>query len=105
MLFIDASGDFAADKTQNRLREEDLARILDTVTARKDIDKYAHVARFDEINENDFNLNIPRYVDTFEEESVIDLQAVAAERAQLKAKLENLEVQMMSCLKDMGCDS
>ncbi len=66
------------------------------------MDKYAYLASFDEIKENDFNLNIPRYVDTFEEEAEIDLVAVRTERVQLKNKLQTLETEMESYLKELG---
>lgn len=66
------------------------------------MDKYAYLASFDEIKENDFNLNIPRYVDTFEEEEEIDLEAVLRERKALKADLEKLEVEMEGYLKELG---
>jgi len=71
VLFIDASREFSADKAQNRLREEDLAKIAKTVQACQDVDKYSNLATIEEIRENDYNLNIPRYVDTFEEEQEI----------------------------------
>jgi type I restriction enzyme M protein len=102
VLFIDASRDYEAGKNQNYLRESDLQRILDTVAARQDADKYAHLATPAEIAENDFNLNIPRYVDTFEEEAEIDLMAVRKEREQLKAELANLETQIAVYLKELG---
>ena len=102
VLFIDASRDYASDKTQNVLREADLQRILSTARARQNVDKYAHLATPAEIAENDFNLNIPRYVDTFEEEAEIDLMAVRKEREQLKAELAKLEEQMAGYLKELG---
>jgi type I restriction enzyme M protein len=102
VLFIDASRDFEAGKNQNFLREADLQRILTTVLKRKSSDKYAHLAAPAEIAENDFNLNIPRYVDTFEEEPEIDLMAVRKEREQLKAELAGLEAQMAIYLKELG---
>jgi len=102
VLFIDASRDYQDGKNQNFLREADLQRILDTVQARKSVDKYAYLASPAEIAENDYNLNIPRYVDTFEEEEEIDLVAVRREREQLKAELARLEVQMAGYLKEMG---
>jgi type I restriction enzyme M protein len=102
VLFIDASRDYEAGKNQNYLRESDLQRILDTVAARQAVDKYAHLATPSEIAENDFNLNIPRYVDTFEEEAEIDLMAVRKEREQLKAELASLETQMAVYLKELG---
>ena len=102
VLFIDASRDFEAGKNQNRLREADLVRMLDAAAARRSVPKYAHLASPAEIVENDFNLNIPRYVDTFEEEAEIDLIAVRRERVQLKAELAQLEVQMNLYLKELG---
>jgi type I restriction enzyme M protein len=102
VLFIDASRDFEAGKNQNVLREADLQRILDTVATRQSVDKYAYLATPAEIAENDFNLNIPRYVDTFEEEAEIDLVAVRKEREQLKAELASLEAQMAVYLKELG---
>jgi type I restriction enzyme M protein len=102
VLFIDASRDFEAGKNQNLLREADLQRILDTAAARQPVERYAHLATPAEIAENDFNLNIPRYVDTFEEEAEIDLMAVRHEREQLKAELARLEAQMDAYLKELG---
>ena len=102
VLFIDASRDFEAGKNQNVLREADLQRILDTAAARQPVARYAYLATPAEIAENDFNLNIPRYVDTFEEEAEIDLMAVRREREQLKAELARLEAQMDVYLKELG---
>jgi type I restriction enzyme M protein len=102
VLFIDASRDYEDAKNQNVLREKDLQRIFDTATARQSVDKYAYLATPAEIAENDYNLNIPRYVDTFEEEEEIDLMAVRAEREKLKAELAKLEVQMEAYLKELG---
>lgn len=102
VLFIDASRDFEAGKNQNLLRETDLQRILTTAATRQSVDKYAYLATPAEIAENDFNLNIPRYVDTFEEEAEIDLMAVRKEREQLKAELASLEAQMAAYLKELG---
>ena len=102
VLFIDASRDYEDAKNQNVLREKDLQRILDTAAARQSVDKYAYLATPAEIAENDYNLNIPRYVDTFEEEEEIDLMAVRKEREQLKAELAKLEEQMAGYLKELG---
>lgn len=102
VLFIDASHDYQDGKNQNFLRETDLQRILHTVEARKSVDKYAYLASSDEVAENDYNLNIPRYVDTFEEEKEIDLMAVRRERSQLKAELTRLEERMAGYLKELG---
>ncbi|MDD2698573.1 MAG: type I restriction-modification system subunit M [Arcobacteraceae bacterium] len=77
VLFIDASKHFEKVKNQNVLREEDIEKIIDTYTNRKEEDKYSYKASLEEIKENDYNLNIPRYVDTFEEDDVIDLNRVS----------------------------
>ncbi|MBF0865999.1 MAG: type I restriction-modification system subunit M [Gluconobacter potus] len=102
VLFIDASREFKAGKNQNVLTEENITKIVDTYRARKDVDKYAHLATPDEIRENDYNLNIPRYVDTFEEEAEIDLNAVRAERVEIKEELTKLEAQMDAYLEELG---
>jgi type I restriction enzyme M protein len=102
VLFIDASRDFESGKNQNMLREQDLQRMVDTVAARTSVPRYAHVATPAEIVGNDYNLNIPRYVDTFEEEAAIDLVAVRRERLQLKVELGKLEAQMDAYLKELG---
>ncbi|TVM10034.1 type I restriction endonuclease subunit M, partial [Oceanidesulfovibrio indonesiensis] len=94
--------DYRDGKNQNFLRDEDLEKVLATAKAREKVDKYAYLASFDEIKENDFNLNIPRYVDTFEEEEEIDLVAVLQERKALKSDLEQLEAKMEGYLKELG---
>ncbi|MBA1146668.1 type I restriction-modification system subunit M [Ectothiorhodospiraceae bacterium WFHF3C12] len=105
VLFVDASREFRAGKNQNALSEENIRKIVETYAARTDVDKYAHLATPKEIAENDFNLNIPRYVDTFEEEKEIDLIAVRTEREQLKEKLAALEQEMDGYLKELGYGS
>lgn len=102
VLFIDASRAYQDGKNQNFLREQDRQKIIDTCAARKSVDKYAYLASPAEIAENDYNLNIPRYVDTFEEEEEIDLMAVRAEREKLKAELAVLEKKMEAYLKELG---
>ncbi len=101
VLFIDASRDYQPGKNQNTLQEAHLQKILDTFTARKKADKYAHVAGFEEITENDFNLNIPRYVDTFEEEAEIDIAAVEKDIEQLEAELVEVRAKMKRYLKEL----
>ena len=76
VLFIDASNEFEKGKNQNNLSEENIAKIIDTYRNRVDVEKYAHVASLEEIKENDYNLNIPRYVDTFKEEEELDLDEI-----------------------------
>ena len=102
VLFIDASREFKRGTNQNELTEENIGKIVATFRTRKDVDKYAHVADIDEIKKNDYNLNIPRYVDTFDEEEEIDLMAVRAERENLKAELAQLELEMNSYLQELG---
>jgi len=100
-LFIDSSREYKDGKNQNFLTEDDLSKVLDACKARESVDKYAYLASLDEIKENDFNLNIPRYVDAFEEEE-IDMMAVLQEREQIKVKLADLEMEMAGYLKEMG---
>lgn len=102
VLFIDASREFKSGKNQNNLTEDNIAKIIETYRARENVDKYAYLATLQEVKDNDYNLNIPRYVDTFEEEAEIDLVAVRAEREQLKAQLAELEVQMAKYLEELG---
>ncbi|MGQ4869192.1 type I restriction-modification system subunit M [Aeromonas caviae] len=102
VLFIDASRDFKAGKNQNVLSAENIAKIVKTYRNGGNVDKYAYLASRKEIKENDYNLNIPRYVDTFEEEEEIDLLAVRAEREQLKAQLAELEIEMANYLEELG---
>jgi len=102
VLFIDASREYQDGKNQNQLRDADLKKILATAVDRKNYEKYAYLASPEEIAENDYNLNIPRYVDTFEEEAEIDLMAVRAEREKLKAELAVLEERMAGYLKELG---
>ena len=87
VFFIDASREYAEGKNQNRLREGDFEKIVTTWRKRKSEDRYAHLATFDEVKDNEFNLNIPLYVDTFIEEAPVDLNAVAAHIRQLESDL------------------
>jgi type I restriction enzyme M protein len=89
---------------QNRLRDDDLARILDAYDERADIDKYAYCATLAEIEENDFNLHISRYVDTFEEDELIDIGEVQRDIDVLKGQLASLVEQMQGYLRELGLD-
>lgn len=102
ILFIDASREYRDGKNQNFLRPDDIQKIVTTYRQRKSVDKYAYLASPEDILENDFNLNIPRYVDTFEEEEEIDLIAVRREREQLKTQLAELEREMTKYLEELG---
>ncbi len=102
ILFIDASREFENVTNQNRLREQDIEKIVNTYKAYKSIDKYAYRAGFDEIKENDFNLNIPRYVDTFEEEEEINIKTVQKEISEIETELAETRKEMDKYLKELG---
>ncbi len=102
VLFIDASREYKSGKNQNELSPENIAKIIATYREGGSVDKYAYIASLKEIQENDYNLNIPRYVDTFEEEEEIDLVAVREERLALTAQLDALEAEMAGYLKELG---
>ena len=96
VLFIDASNHFEKGKAQNHLRDSDVDRIIEAYSKREQLepekaDKYTHVAELSEIAENDYNLNIPRYVDTFEEEVAVDLDAVATDLSELETKMHAVD--------------
>lgn len=104
VLFIDASGEgnFEKGKNQNILRDTDIARIVSTYEKRETVDKYSYLASLDEIRENDFNLNIPRYVDTFEEEELVDIDEVQRNIANIEAELAQVQAQMKQYLEELG---
>ncbi|ATX65297.1 type I restriction-modification system subunit M [Roseinatronobacter bogoriensis] len=102
VIFIDASREFEAGTNQNTLTPANLDRITATYRARESVDKYAYRATLADVEGNDFNLNIPRYVDTFEAEDQIDLMAVRAERMELKDEMEALEARMAGYLRELG---
>ena len=87
ILFIDASEHFEKVKTQNVLTEEHIDKIISTYSNRNTEDKYSYLASPEELIENEYNLNIPRYVDTFEEEEPIDLEAVSNELKSLENEI------------------
>ena len=94
ILFIDASRDFEEGKNQNHLRETDIKKILTAYKNRKSIDKYAYLAPLKKVQKNEYNLNIPRYVDTFEEEQKINIKAVQKEIDQLEKELSQVQKKM-----------
>lgn len=104
VLFIDASNDFEKGKNQNNLSCENIDKIIDTFKKRKEIEKYSHIATREEIIENDFNLNIPRYVDTFEEEVEIDLDEVNKQLDQNNAEIAKLEKEINEQLRLLGVE-
>lgn len=102
VLFVDASREYEEGKPQNKLRESDIAKIVGTWSARTDVPQYAHVASVDEIKEKGYSLNISLYVDTFEEEAPVDLEAVKREIATLEAELEVTRTQLAQALTELG---
>lgn len=101
VLFIDASNEFEKGKNQNNLSHEQIDKIVSTYRNREDVEKYAHVATLDEIKENDFNLNIPRYVDTFEEEEPISLVDVAKELKEVQAEIDESTKNLFEMMSEL----
>lgn len=102
ILFIDASREFQDGKKQNRLRDEDIEKIVATFREFKKVEKYSHLATLAEIEEAEFNLNIPRYVDTFEEEEDVDIPAVQKEIVRIEAELTKTRKELNMHLKELG---
>ncbi len=101
ILFIDASNDFEKGKNQNKLSEDNINKILTAYCARKDMDKYAHVADLHEIKQNDYNLNIPRYVDTFEEQPVVPLSQLARELTEVNQDIESTTKELFKLMSEL----
>ncbi|SIS91570.1 type I restriction-modification system subunit M [Phaeovulum vinaykumarii] len=104
VLFIDASKEFTPGKTQNVMDQGHVAKVLETYAARAEIARYSHRAMPEEIAENGYNLNIPRYVDTFEPEDEIDVAAVQKDIVRIEAELAEVRAKMASYLKELGVD-
>lgn len=102
ILFVDASSEFEKVGNQNQLTDEHVAKIVNTYKERKTIDKYSCVASLDEVKENDYNLNIPRYVDTFEEEEPVDLEAVSAELKALEKEIAATDKTIAEFCKELN---
>ena len=105
VLFIDASREFQDGKNQNILRPQDIEKIVKTFKSRDSVNKYSYRAKKKEIVDNDYNLNIPRYVDTFEEEAEVDINSVQKEINQLERDLSAVQTQMKEYLKELGYDA
>lgn len=101
ILFIDASNDFIKEGKQNYLNDDQIEKIKSAYSLRKDIDKFSHVASLEEIKKNDYNLNIPRYVDTSEEKEPVDLAQVVSELVQIETEIEATEKEFVAMLKDL----
>ncbi|MPM74513.1 hypothetical protein SDC9_121501 [bioreactor metagenome] len=104
VLFVDSSGDgnYEKGKNQNILRTQDIEKIVATYESYQSSDKYSYVATAEEIRENDYNLNIPRYVDTFEEEALIDIDVVNTNIANIESELKEVQAKMSEYLKELG---
>lgn len=102
VLFIDASQEFERGKNQNSLTDEHAVKIVETYSKRTEIERYSHRASLDEIRENDFNLNIPRYVDTFIEEDAVDLDEVHTRIANTDAKLVDVNAEIAGYFAELG---
>jgi type I restriction enzyme M protein len=105
ILFIDASQHFEKVKTQNVLRHEDIKKIISAYKARTTEDKYSYVARLGEIEENGYNLNIPRYVDTFEEEETVNLKTISKELKKLELDIKSTDAVIEKFCKELGVDA
>ena len=102
IFFIDASKEFRKDKAQNFLDPEHIDKIVQAYGERKDVEKFAHLASYDEIQENDYNLNIPRYVDTFEEEAPVDLGAAFAEIESIDKEEQEFDKTLNGYFEELG---
>lgn len=105
VLFIDASNDFTKAKNQNVLEDKHIDKILETYKNREDIEKYAYVASYEDIVENDYNLNIPRYVDTFEEEETISLAEVAKDMKETEEKIKELNKEIVEIVQELTANT
>jgi type I restriction enzyme M protein len=101
ILFIDSSKEFEKAKNKNLLTDENINKISDTYHNREVIEKYSCLVSLKEVEENDYNLNIPRYVDTFEDKPEIDIHAIMNEIEQLEAKRADLDRQIGVYLKEL----
>ncbi|MDQ0086729.1 type I restriction enzyme M protein [Paenibacillus anaericanus] len=104
ILFIDASNDFEKGKNQNLLSDENVEKIISTYVKRETLDKYSHAASLEEVRENDYNLNIPRYVDTFEEEEPVDIQAVQKRLKELDKEIVEIDMELAKYLGELGLE-
>ena len=102
MLFIDASREFNKEKNQNTIDTKHMQKILETYANRTEIEKYSHVATLEEIQENEYNLNIPRYVDTFEEEEIVDIEVTKTNIVKIEKELVEVKAKMSGYLKELG---
>jgi len=104
VIFIDASREYQTGKSKIILLEEHIEKIVTTHRNRKNLEKYAHIATFEEIKENEFNLNIPRYVDTFEAEENVDINEIQIEINQIESELDQVRKEMQKYLKEINAN-
>jgi len=104
VLFIDASKAFTPSKTQNVMDDTHIGKVLETYRTRAEIERYSHRASPEELLENGYNLNIPRYVDTFEPEEEIDVAAVQRDIERIEGELAEVRAKMAGYLKELGVD-
>lgn len=102
VIFIDASNEFEKGKNQNNLTDENVQKIIDTYVSRETVEKYSYAATLEEIKGNDYNLNIPRYVDTFEEEEAIDLEFVSRKMEEINDEITAIDVELAKYFKELG---
>src|SRR5690606_36877575 len=105
ILFIDASNDFEKQKNQNKLLSAHLDKIVVAFEKRENIEKYAHVATLQEVKDNDYNLNIPRYVDTSEAEAEIDLDMIAQQLQAVEMESKKTDAMIAEFCKELGIAS
>ena len=94
--------DYEEGKVRNTLREEDIKKIVSAFRKYEDIDGYCHIADFEELKENEFNLNVPRYVDISESEEEVDIQKTIDELKKLEKEKQEIEIQVNKNLKELG---
>lgn len=104
VFFIDASKGFEKKKKQNILRDKDIRRIIDALNGKNDEERYSHLATFDEIKENEFNLNIPRYIDTYIPEPPIDLKKVTADLHKTNVEIRKNNKELVKAMKELTSD-
>lgn len=104
ILFIDASSQFVKGKNQNKMSQENIDRIVQLYVDRKDVEKEAHLASYEEIKANDYNLNIPRYVDTFEQEEEISLSDIASELAEQDKEIKSVQKELLAQFAELTAE-
>ena len=104
VLFINAAEHFERG-TQNTLRPKDIELIISTYRERKEVEKYSSLATLNFIAENEYNLNIPRYVNTFEEEEPVDISAVAQQLKKLEGEMKNTDAELIAFCKELNIDT